>query len=235
VLSCLVMTQEPDYTNLSLVELRQIERYINRELVPERWERLQAAIKVRLASRKPVGPSYWSSIRAIALRLERGLPWPKIIAIAQGSVVPLALVTMVLTLTPKFFAWKLAVETGVVAGYAVVAAILLWQEKFVGVVMSLFLQAAQCVTFKVFGISYQVIVGPAFPVQISWGGGSVRVPDFGCVAGIGRTSNSTTQYVAFNLVAVIATIVLVRRVWQTAPSRAGGLTPPGSGPGLKAG
>ncbi|MGK2883289.1 MAG: hypothetical protein ACSLE8_00675 [Rhodococcus sp. (in: high G+C Gram-positive bacteria)] len=40
-------SQEPDYSNMSMSDLLDVERHINREMVPERWHRLQAALSSR--------------------------------------------------------------------------------------------------------------------------------------------------------------------------------------------
>ena len=58
--------KEPDYTTLPLADLLDIERHINRDLVPERWARLQTALAARrsgtaaaerpVAAAQPIGP-----------------------------------------------------------------------------------------------------------------------------------------------------------------------------------
>lgn len=47
--------QEPDYTRLSLRELLDVERHIDRDQVPERWSRLQSALEARRSGIAPAG------------------------------------------------------------------------------------------------------------------------------------------------------------------------------------
>jgi hypothetical protein len=44
------MIQEPDYTKMSLPDLLDVERHIDREAVPERWGRLQSVLASRRAA-----------------------------------------------------------------------------------------------------------------------------------------------------------------------------------------
>lgn len=44
---------EPDYMTLPLADLLDVERHIKRDLVPERWERLQAALAARRQGTAP--------------------------------------------------------------------------------------------------------------------------------------------------------------------------------------
>ena len=47
---------EPDYTTLSLAELLDVERHIDRNVVPDRWARLQAALTARRSGISPIEP-----------------------------------------------------------------------------------------------------------------------------------------------------------------------------------
>lgn len=72
----LMTEHEPDYTLLSLAELLDVERHIDRKLVPERWARLQAVLASRRAGvpararpqavTQSVGPAVFTIMHMIA-------------------------------------------------------------------------------------------------------------------------------------------------------------------------
>ncbi len=67
---------EPDYMTLPLADLLDVERHIDRDLVPERWVRLQAALAARragtaanerpTAATQPIGPVLFTVMHMIA-------------------------------------------------------------------------------------------------------------------------------------------------------------------------
>lgn len=88
--------QEPDYEHLSLDELVDIERWINREAYPERYARLRAAIERRQREASHEGleePAPPLSIRAVVIGgiREGVLHWR---ALLQALIVPAALLTL---------------------------------------------------------------------------------------------------------------------------------------------
>jgi len=201
------MTTEPDYTKLPLSELRQIERYINPELVPERWARLQEAIAARIAAPGAEPPRPW---RLFLARLEREA-WHKVIAISQLLGAGLALLLVALALATRTISIRYAVGYLVGATVLTFVSLLLWREHPLGVWSSLLIQAAQCVRLRTGGIAYEITAGPNLPLAAYWSGSGVTMRTFEFHLNVGR-ANPIDGYLAINCIAVLATIVLFRRL-----------------------